>query len=134
MSEKVKLPDGTEVIVANTNLVSDGYHTFGELYEHRCYLFALILSLFDFVPGYSCFKTLRDNKGEAWDGWFIAGMETPVGQVTYHLPIDMWGMLDVNVIECNSTYDGHSSADVVERIKTLLLRMATDERTNQAVS
>ena len=126
MSELIYLPNDVKIPVADTNLVGDGYHTFGELYEHRCYLFAWILNVFDPELGYSCFKTLKNDTGEAWVGWFIAGIETPVGQITYHLPIDMWDMLDVKTIEYNSTYDGHSSADVIERIKILLSRMVSN--------
>lgn len=99
--------------------MSDGYHTFGELYEHRCKLFALLVNTFDLAFGYEPFKTLKNDKGETWEGWFIAGMETPVGQVTYHLPIDMWDMVDAKVIDCNSRYDGHTSSDVLKRLELL---------------
>ena len=59
--------------------VSDGYHTFDELYEQRHTLFAALLHMNSFFS----FKTWRDDKGEKWDGWFIAGMNT----MGTHLPM-----------------------------------------------
>lgn len=35
MKEPIKAKNVLHVPVENTNNVSDGYHTFGELYEHR---------------------------------------------------------------------------------------------------
>ena len=43
----IYLPDGTEVNVADTNLVSDGYLHVWELYEHRCLLWAMVVSTYD---------------------------------------------------------------------------------------
>ncbi len=113
------LPDGTEINVADTNLVSDGYHTFGELYQHRCLLWAWIVSA---IGGGSSagFKTRKDNNGAEWEGWFIAGLNTTDGQITYHLPIAMWDLVHAQEIERNDRYDGHTSADVVRRITAIL--------------
>lgn len=116
----IYLPDNTEVFVADTNLVSDGYHTFGELYEHRCKLFALLINTFDPVFGYSCFKTRQNDKGETWDGWFIAGLNTPAGQISYHLPDELWDVVDAKIIEYNDTYDKHTSDDVLMRLVELM--------------
>ena len=120
----ISLPDGTWFNVEDTNIVSDGYHTFGELYEHRCLLWAMIINVYDeaiggdfgFVP----FKTRKNSEGAEWEGWFIAGMNTKDGQITYHLPNDMWDLVDAPEIERNDKYDGHTSEDVVKRIRTFL--------------
>jgi len=113
------LPDGTEVNVADTNLVSDGYHTFVELYQHRCLLWAYIVSTLG-VASMSGFKTRKNSEGDEWEGWFIAGMNYPDGQITYHLPDSMWDLVHAPVIERNDRYDGHTSADVVKRITEIL--------------
>jgi len=100
-----------------TGDTSDGYHTFNELYEHRHALFALVLT------GYlrSAWKTWRNQDREIWEGWFIAGMDTIHGQISYHLPAEWWERLpDVPEIERNATYDGHSSDDVLKRLRLLL--------------
>lgn len=113
-------PTGMEILLdCPAGAVSDGYHTFDELYAHRCKLFALLLTVID-VPGVHPFKTLRNGEGIESDGWFIAGMDTMIGQITYHLPIAMWDSLPVSEIEQNDKYDRHTSAIVLARLDTLL--------------
>ena len=58
--------DGTP----NIDNVSDGYHTFGELYHHRSILFAFLCrEKYD----RSWWSTLHDD-GTMYDGMFIAGI------------------------------------------------------------
>lgn len=92
--------------------VSDGYHTFGELYDHRNLLF-LNLALAN--PAIA-FKTRLNDKKEAWEGWFILGINTEFGQITYHLPDEFWIAAGVKEIEYNFDYDGHNSDDVCNRL------------------
>lgn len=101
---------------------SDGYHTFNELYEHRHVLFAHLLeSSYAFNRQVFPWKTWRNQNGEKWEGWFIAGMDTKYGQVSYHMPAEWWDRLpNVPEIERNADYDGHNSRDVAERINQLL--------------
>ena len=109
-------PNGRIAIDCEPGQVSDGYHTFDELYEHRCLLF---VSLSYWVPG--IFKTRKNDKGEEWQGWFIAGLNTPWGQITYHLPDSMWDMIETDYeLERNDQYDGHTSKDVAERLHKML--------------
>lgn len=96
---------------------SDGYHTFNELYEHRHALFInVVLAHHDIA-----FKTWKNDKGEVWDGWFILGMNTAYGQITYHLPESYWERIPVNEVERNSDYDGHTDKDVLERLNLLAI-------------
>ncbi len=92
--------------------LSDGCHTFNELYRHRNLLF---INLVMANPAIS-FKTMLNDKKEKWDGWFILGMNTEFGQITYHLPEKYWDIAKVKEIECNSEYDGHTSEDVLSRL------------------
>ena len=109
--------DNKLVLPCDVSQVSDGYHTFAELYEHRCILFA---NLADCYEGES-FKTWRNQNGEKWDGWFILGINTRFGQITYHLPDYLWERLpQIKEIESNADYDGHTSKDVIDRLKLLL--------------
>jgi hypothetical protein len=96
--------------------ISDGYHTFNELYKHRHVLFAHLL----FDRYRSAWKTWRNQNGEKWDGWFIAGLNTTRGQISYHLPAEWWATLTIAEIERNADYDGHNSGDVLERLRYLL--------------
>ncbi len=122
MSAYVRYPPNNIVpLTCDSSEVSDGYHTFGELYAHRCRLFALLMVTFDG----NAFKTRRNAEGDEWEGWFIGGMDTPAGQITYHLPAEMWDMLPtVREIERNAGYDGHTSDDVLARLDKLIQNQA----------
>ncbi len=76
--------------------VSDGYHTYADLYSHRNNLFiALCRSLHDSQP-HIIFKTRRDwDNNEIESGWFIAGIfNTRTGvKISYHLPDYYWNLL-----------------------------------------
>lgn len=104
------------VLPCDVSEVSDGYHTFAELYDHRYLLFVnLALCHRD-----QAFKTRLNQNGEAWEGWFILGINTQWGQVSYHVPDSMWGFLDgVPEVGQNSGYDGHTSQDVINRLRLL---------------
>ncbi len=99
----------------NVGEVSDGYHTFNELYEHR---FLLFIHTAIAQPG--AFKTKFNDTKETWDGWFILGINTSHGQITYHLPEKYWDLATVPEVEFNAEYDGHDSEDVLERLLLLL--------------
>lgn len=93
--------------------VSDGYHTFNQLYHQRAVLFATIV---------------KQNKEKAWkswkhgDGkfcfdsnkeWFIVGVNTPKGSYTYHYEKKYWDMFDCVELECGKFWDGHTEEDVI---------------------
>lgn len=96
--------------------LSDGYHTFNELYHHRAVLFSVICRLF---PERAWKSKLHDT-GDMFDGMFIVGIETEHGQATYHYDIDpYWDIFDVTELEKAPTYDGHTPNDAISRIATL---------------
>lgn len=103
--------DKTFKIVEND--VSDGFHTFSELYDHRCLLFvSLCLS----SPSFCAWR--KDFE----DGFFVLFMETRNGQISYHLA-DKYLPLVKDRIVNNPAYewDGHTSKDVVDRLTTALM-------------
>jgi len=119
----------------DTNLISDGYHTFNELYEHRIVLFVALCRLMvrdwqrlpsstDFdKPWNKCpvWRSLAHSDGSVWDGWFILGIHQIDGfQITYHLPMSKWDECEFGLtLDCAPKYDGHTSNDVLERLKQL---------------
>jgi hypothetical protein len=106
-------------IPCKTGQISDGYHTFDELYEHRCLLF---LNLMATRPEIS-WRTRRHEDGTAIKGYWIAGMRLPSGDVTYHVPNRLWRLLDkykVKTLPRAPKWDGHTSADVVKRLSRWL--------------
>ena len=97
-----------------TGETSDGYHTFNELYDHRCLLFiAWVIS--DGKPGYSYWLK------EHFKGWdLIVCNIKGVGQVSYHVPIKYRALyekqLPIHTLEQHE-YDGHTSTDVLKRLE-----------------
>lgn len=102
----------------------DGYHTFNELYEHRIRLW-IELARFHWV-----WRTKIHSDGSQWDGWFILGYSRGAGeQITYHLPMRYWDECDfANTRKKAPKYDGHTSYDVLERLKTLRVKYADSWR------
>lgn len=111
MSEKIKLPTGKEIEVSETNKVSDGFHTFGELYDHR---FALFSALSAALPKLAWKSRLHDD-GTMWEGWFVCGVNLPSGQVRYHYSMSNWEKLHSKEIANSPAWDGKS-----DEIKNLL--------------
>lgn len=106
--------------VADNNDVSDGYHTFRELYEHRITLFIALCKELYKNPAYQTYNEVWRMPVE--DGWFLMGINTEKGkQITYHLPESKWSETDFasNLHKASYEFDGHKSSDVLERLKTL---------------
>jgi len=106
----------TITIKTEVGKVSDGYHTFDELYEHRC---ALFVALMKTNPEISWRAGMHED-GSSFEGWFVAGMTLPTGDITYHLPVRMWRLLDnINIKTSNKApeWDGHTAKDVVDRLE-----------------
>lgn len=128
-------PEKYEVIRAEGEEleVSDGYHTFEELYDHKITLY---IALCKAIKGLSDLSfEMGDNKdivipvwrselhsdGSRYNGWFILGMKDLKGQqITYHLPIKEWENTNfAETFEKAPEWDGHTSQDVLNRIKDL---------------
>lgn len=90
--------------------VSDGYHTFGDLYKQRLYLSA---ALFNTYPELA-WKSRRHSDGSlCFDGgWFICGIQTPEGQYTYHYQNKDWDLFKIPELKMAPEFDGHTSDDV----------------------
>lgn len=101
--------------VRDTSRISDGSHTFGELYHHRAILSATIFNANRDVA----WKSKRHDDGDMIKGFFIVGIDTPEGQFTYHYPLEYWGYFKVKKMNYAPVWDGHSSDDV-ERLLSLV--------------
>lgn len=132
---RLELPYGGPLFfLGKTDEVSDGYHTFGELYDHRITLWIALCKLqarankrpgaADPTDDYThVWRSERHSDGELayGGGWFVLGIGTTPGkQITYHLPIDRWDDCAFAMeFEKAPAFDGHTSADVLIRLKTL---------------
>lgn len=106
--------------------VFDGSHTFEELYEHRYILFIALCRQvnhldYEYYGNSSVWRSKTNGDGTIWDGWFVMGIGKDAGkQITYHLPLSRWEETDfANTLDQAPEFDGHSSQDVLERLKQL---------------
>lgn len=110
-------------IAEETEDISDGYHTFKELYSHRIELFIALCNTMDRHRDVSTppiWKSKKHSDGSSWEGWFICGIGKDKGkQITYHLPLEKWDDLHVDVLDQAPEFDGHTPADVLERLKSI---------------
>lgn len=95
--------------------VSDGYHTFNELYRHRAYLFATVVNQNPEIA----WKSKKHDDGTMFDGMFIVGIETEYGQATYHYDLELWDLYNCKELNYAPKWDGHTADDAIERILTL---------------
>lgn len=100
--------------------MSDGYHTFDELYEHRCLLFLLWL-----VEEQLLCKRLEVAcrvvyyQLEHYEGWDLVQTYVDNKQISYHVPAKYRHVLVSNFVEdkkLTEKFDGHSSKTTVSRM------------------
>lgn len=100
-------------VVKDTGNISDGYHTFSELYDHRCLLFVWLMNI---QPDAS-FKTRKHKDGTQYNGWFIGIINTPHGEISYHLPDKLWDACKVSEVEKHDSYDDSNHNDILQRLQ-----------------
>lgn len=90
--------------------LSDGYHTFKQLYYQRMILFATLVK----QNRGKAWKSLRHEDGELCfgGGWFIVGIDTPKGSYTYHYEDNFYSLFDCIELERSKHWDGHTEVDV----------------------
>lgn len=94
-------------------MISDGYHSFDELYEHRA---ALFIRLANAHPN-QAWRSRHHSDDSMFDGFFIAGINLDSGQISYHLEDRYWDYLgNVCTLDNAPEWDGHSPSDVVKRL------------------
>lgn len=108
--------------------LSDGYHTFNELYEQRMYLFATIVN----QNKDKSWKSFKHEDGKlCFDGdWFVVGIDTPRGSYTYHYENKYWNLFDCQELEVAKHWDGHTDKDV-SRLLSLESKIENLEKENQ---
>lgn len=88
--------------------ITDGSHTFDELYYHRMILFAVICNNNRSLS----WKSWKHEDDTMYDDYFIVGIQTPEGQFSYHYHKDHWDKFDVPEIDNAPAWDGHTSIDI----------------------
>lgn len=106
--------------VSEIDDVSDGFHTFRQLYYQRMLLFAELVKIFKD----KAWKSLRHEDGELCfgGGWFVVGIDTPDGSYTYHYEDKYFDLFDCKILDCAKHWDGHTEKDVTRLLSLTPVR------------
>ena len=99
--------------------VSDGYHTFDELYEYRKAYNAALFNEWARSGTYPVQRSIHHSDGSlCFDGgWFIVVAQTPFGQISNHYELKDWELFhDVPEVDYPVDYDGHTAQQALERL------------------
>lgn len=107
--------------------LSDGYHSFNELYANRMNLFAVICH----QNKSRAWKSKQHHDGSMFPEYFIVGLNTPEGQFTYHYHADHWNLFDVVELDNAPEWDGHTANDVtrLHSLEVHIMQYADDPNT-----
>lgn len=99
-----------------TDNISDGFHTFGELYYHRTLLFSVLCNTYKD----KAWKSKFHADGTMFNDMFIVGLETPQGQYTYHCELKYWNMFsNVKELPKAPKWDGHKPEDITRLLSLI---------------
>lgn len=96
------------VEITGTEQMTDGSHTFEELYDHRGVLSIVVFNQFK----EKAWKSKKHDDGSMFSGYFITGIKTDLGDFSYHYKLELWDYFEVPELEFAPKWDGHSSKDV----------------------
>lgn len=115
--------------------ISDGYHTFDELYDHRHALWIAVCRLvstfrtrdvgpqggqgYHITGGYRVIRSKMHGDGSMYEGHFILMLENIQNhkQMSYHLPERLWDKCEfAETLAMAPEWDGHTSEDVIRRL------------------
>lgn len=106
----------------DTGEISDGYHTFNELYEFRKLYNACLFNEWAISKKFSVHKSKKHYDGELCFGgdWFIVVAQLPEGQISNHYKMDDWNLFKVPETEkALFEFDGHTGKDVLDRLRAV---------------
>lgn len=102
--------------------ISDGCHTFNELYAHRRALTAALMASYgeafpDERSGVWRSRAHHPDDNPCYEGYFIVGIELPSGTVTYHYANQYWDdFRQVPEIPHAPKWDGAGPSESVTRL------------------
>jgi len=114
----------TYISEENIGQLSDGYHTFNELYEFRKMYNAAAFNAWAKEGLYDVHKSKHHSDGTECfgGGWFIVMAILPTGQISNHYKIEDWDLFQCpEELIVKQAYDGHTALDVLDRLKNVCL-------------
>lgn len=124
--EILSLIDSLQQEQTDMGEVSDGYHTFNELYYYRMLYNA---AFFNLLPKEWVHKSKRHHTGEECfgGGWFIVMANLPTGQISNHYELKDWDLFQVPEKEFADEWDGHTPQEAAERLHKYLQQEQQEE-------
>ena len=130
--EEAGLPPDTKL--ERINELSDGYHTYDELYDFRKMYNSVLFNEWATQPvsfnidgsiksKFDVHKSWRHNDGELCfgGGWFIVSAMLPTGLISNHYKEEDWDLFQIPEVEkALYEFDGHTPQDVLIRLKSLI--------------
>jgi hypothetical protein len=100
---------------------SDGFHTFKELYEFRKIYNAALFNEWYKQGKFNVHKSIKHSDGELCfgGGWFIVVATLSTGDISNHYEIKDWDLFTCEIRDKSKEWDGHTSEDVLTRLKNL---------------
>jgi hypothetical protein len=101
--------------------ISDGFHSFDELYMYRMAYNAALFNEFALQNKYDVHKSYCHADGLPCfgGGWFVVVAELPTGQITNHYPLKDWDNFRIPEKEKANVWDGHSPQEALQRMLKL---------------
>lgn len=108
----------------DTDDVSDGYHTFGELYQYRMLYHAAFVNALAQPGPIEVVKSWRHSDGKPCfekENYFVIVAQLPTGQITNHYKGEHWDLFHVPEVDRAPEYDGHTPQEAAQRLQDFLL-------------
>lgn len=101
--------------------ISDGHHTFNELYRHRRELFLALCRAVKDTRAVWRSKLHGEGDEQMFEGMFVVGINVEPGkQISYHFSLKYWDDVEfAKIYERAPKWDGHTPDDVLERLRKL---------------
>lgn len=105
-------------IKARPTLLSDGFHTMEELYDHRRALTAVLAAAASTAGDSWRSKAHHPDDSPMFEGgYFIVGINLPTGVITYHYKLRHWDdFVAVPEVPHAPKWDGATPGDSVTRL------------------
>lgn len=118
------VPDSTVQTKTDIGEISDGYHTFNELYHYRALYNAAFFNESKNYKGTNTHKSRKHSDGkfcfDADGEWFIVITDLPTGQISNHYHADYWDLFKIEERETADKWDGHTPKEAAERLEKYL--------------
>lgn len=103
--------------------ISDGYHTFDELYRYRMLYNAAFFNALAKDGSIKMCKSRKHSDGEKCfgsDDWFVVMAILPTGQISNHYESKYWDLFNIPERGIAFDYDGHTPNEAADRIERYL--------------